>query len=60
MGSDVMLTFRKFLWLIRSMRARLNGSRLDLRSTWCVVPKYYLVMTLIPFVQMAAKAKEKL
>ena len=31
MGSDVVLIFRKFLWLIRSMRARLSGSRLGLR-----------------------------
>jgi len=60
MGSDVMLIFRKFLWPIRSMRARLNGSRLDLHSTWYVDPIHHLVMTLILFVQMAAKAKEKL
>ena len=30
------------------------------RSTWYVDPIHYLVMTLIPFVRMAAKAKEKL
>ena len=60
MSSDAVLIFRKFLWPIRSMRARLNGSRLGLRSTWYVVPIHYLVVTLIPSVQMAAKAKEKL